>query len=265
MSQQVVKAESVFYYVPSPIETADLLKKAGATYDKDLLNPIENVSKYSSAAARALNMGVYGADLSFTGIFDQHTESSLYLQCTNKLAQALSISGAFGPEVRDRLEANATNRDSILNIITDAYWDCDAILQQNKQYNVSALMITGGWIEGCYLACKIADATKNKTIRTRVVEQRHSLDNLVALLQTKYTESGNKDQDIGPVLTDLKAIQASFAKITPASKETPTATDDKNKVTVIGDDSAGPEVSDAVFTEILGEIVALRGKIISKT
>ena len=46
------KAQNIFYSIPSPIETASLLKKAGATFDKSYLNPTENVSKYTSTTSQ---------------------------------------------------------------------------------------------------------------------------------------------------------------------------------------------------------------------
>ncbi len=34
------KTQNIFYSIPSPIELAQLIQKAGAAYNKDLLNPI---------------------------------------------------------------------------------------------------------------------------------------------------------------------------------------------------------------------------------
>ena len=35
---RVKKTKNIFHNIPSPMETAGLLKKAGADYDKDILN-----------------------------------------------------------------------------------------------------------------------------------------------------------------------------------------------------------------------------------
>ena len=172
-----VKAQNVFYSIPSPIETTTLLKAAGAKYDAKILNPIENVAKYESVASKAMNLGIYGSDLSFTSIFDQTQESMLYLRCTNKLASGLGISGAFDESTTSRIEANMQNRDSLLSIISDSYWNADAYLKDNGQPGVSALIVAGGWMEGLYIAVKIANTTKNQAIITRIGEQKLSLDN----------------------------------------------------------------------------------------
>ncbi|MCW3086309.1 MAG: hypothetical protein JWP12_3675 [Bacteroidetes bacterium] len=228
------KAQNVFYSIPSPIETTSLLKAAGAKYNASYLNPIENVSKYSTAASRALNLGIYGSDLSFTSIFDQTQESMLYLRCTNKLATSLGISGAFDESTTSRIESNLENRDSLLTIISDSYWNADSYLKENGQPGVSALIIAGGWIEGLYIATKIAGDTKNADIVTRIGEQKLSLDNLVALLES-YKSSNDGVNDMYNQFSELKKI---YDTIPAKPSETTTSTDKKSGVTTIGNNSS---------------------------
>src|SRR4051812_43135641 len=65
------KAQNVFHTLASPVETASLIKKTGVPYNKEYLNPVENLSKYNTISSRALNLGVYGTDLSMASIFEQ--------------------------------------------------------------------------------------------------------------------------------------------------------------------------------------------------
>lgn len=260
LNQEVVSAENVFVYVPSPIETAGLLKSAGAKYNKDLLNDPKNVSKYSSTSALALNLGIYGTDLAFAGIFDQHAETMVYMNCTGKLADALHVSAAFSPDRQSRLESNMNNRDSVLSIITDSYWDCDALLHENRQQQASALMIAGGWIEGLYLACKIAEETNSNEIRVRIVEQRSSLDKLVVLLDKQ------NNPDVKPVADQLRQLKVLFDALPKSSDKSPVvSTDDNSGVTTIGDNSDPAPVSlNALeFKGILDQVSTIRNGIIA--
>lgn len=258
MNKDVVSAENVFVYVPSPIETAGLLKDAGAKYNKDFLNLPQNISKYSNTASQALNLGVYGTDLAFAGIFEQHAETMVYMNCTGKLADALHVSAAFSQERNNRLESNMNNRDSILSIITDSYWDCDALLHENNQGQASALMIAGGWIEGLYLACKVAEATNSNDIRVRIVEQRSSLDKLVILLDKQ------NHADVAPVSAQLKTLKKLFDAL-PRQEPQPSivTTDPKTGVTTVGSPSGPPPVSlnDLEFKNILAQITSIRNAI----
>lgn len=58
-------------------------EKAGAKYNKNILNDVKNVDKYTSAGQQALNLGIYGADLSYTSVFN-HTQEA----CSTPLVHA---------------------------------------------------------------------------------------------------------------------------------------------------------------------------------
>jgi hypothetical protein len=215
------------------------------------------VSRYNTVAAKALNLGVYGSDLSFTSIFDQTQESMLYLRCTNKLASSLGISGAFDETTTARLESNVENRDSLLTIISDSYWTADSYLKENGQPGVSALIIAGGWIEGLYIATMVAADTKNEGIVTRIGEQKLSLNNLVALLE----EQKANNPGIADILQPIKELQAIFDGVQVKAAETTVSTDKEKGVTTIGND-ASYKLTPEQLKQITEKTAAIRNKII---
>jgi hypothetical protein len=231
------EAGNVFYYIPSPVELVDLIKRAGATYDKSFLNSADNLSRYTSSTAQALNLGVYGADLSMAGIFNRTEESLTYMGCANRLANSLRIGSVFNGDMRTRLEKNISDRDSVTRIIADAYWDCDALLQENKQQHASALMIAGGWIEGLYLACRVAEKTNNSAIRFRVAEQRFPLDQLVDLLGKQ------KNADVQSLRNELKELQTLFAQLPSTMAAASNTVVEEDSIPVIGADNSPEPVS----------------------
>lgn len=207
--------QKIFASIPSQTETTEMLDNAGAKYSSKMLNPIENISKYSSNKAKALNLGVYGIDLGVTNIFDQTQESMLYLRCTNKMATSLGISGAFDENMSSRLDANSENKDSLLAIITDSYRTADTHLQENGQPGISSLMVVGAWIEGMYIASQIATETKNEVITDRIAKEKTTLNDLIALLENYKAENEGTD-DVIAYLNEIKQIFDSSAdKFTP--------------------------------------------------
>ena len=241
------KTENIFYSVPSPIETAMIIKNAGASYNKDYLNPIENLSKYSTLKSQALNLGVYGTDLSFTSIFDEAQESMLYLRCANSLASDLGVANAFGESTVSRIEANMDNQDSLLHIISNAYWEADSYLKENERGGISSLIIAGGWIEGLYIASIIAESTKNEEIVRRLGEQKLALTNLIGLL-----EASNGDNNATDLISDLKSLEEIYSGVTFTQGETSVSTDNKSGVTTIGSSSkitATPEQIKAIIAK----------------
>jgi hypothetical protein len=251
------KAQEVFYSIPSPIETISLLKAAGAKYNPDYLNPIENVSRYTTVTSKALNLGIYGSDLSFTSMFDQTQESMLYLRCANKLAAGLGINGAFNETTASRLESNVQNRDSLLAIISDSYWTTDAYLKDNGQPGVSALIVAGGWVEGLYIGTQIANTTKNQDVISRIGEQKLSLDNLIALLESYKTDNAG----IIAVLNSLNDLHAIYNTLPSTTTETQVITDKKNNVTTL-DDNSSFSLSADKLKEISESVTQIRNKMI---
>ncbi len=208
--ESVTKVKEILHSVPSPLDMAAILKKSGARYDADFLNKVRNVNEYSSARQQALNLGIYGADLSYASIFNQNQESILYLSCTKKLADKLGLSKAFNDEVIERMELNVDNRDSLLTIISDTYYNLDSYLKENDRDHISAMIIAAGWIEGLYLGTQIANSSESPSpkLMERIAEQKISLNNLVALV-ISYNESGSLDF----ILEDLKKIEDAYASV----------------------------------------------------
>lgn len=262
LSKEVVSAENVFIYIPSPIQTADLLKQAGAKYNRDLVNRPENASIYTTTASMALNMGIYGSDLAFAGIFDQNAETMKFMDCTRKMADGLHVLAAFSDDRKLRLENNINNRDSVLNIITDSYWDCDAMLQDNDQAHASALMIAGGWIEGLYLACRVAESTNNNAIRIRIVEQRSSLDKLIILLDKQA------HNDVAPISAELKELKVIFDKL-PKNTDGSLmeSKDPESGVSIIeAENPLEPQSLNALeFKQILDKVTLIRNGIVTRS
>lgn len=204
------KVKEILHSVPSPLDMAAILKKSGARYDASLLNKVRNVNDYSSARQQALNLGIYGADLSYSSVFNQNQESILYLSCTKKLADRLGLSKAFNDEVIERMESNVDNRDSLLNIISETYYNLDAYLKENDRDHISAMIIAAGWIEGLYLGTQIAHSSESVSPKLieRIAEQKLSLMSLVDLVM-RYNASGS----LNFVLDDLKKIENAYANI----------------------------------------------------
>lgn len=208
------KAQKVFQTVPSPYETASIFEEAGAAYNPEITNPIQNVDNYSTTDKQALNLGVYGADLSYANIFDQTQESMFYMNCSKKMADALGVSAAFSPETVERIEVNMNNRDSMMNIVNDSYWICDAYLKENGQENLSALIIAGGWIEGLYLGTKSLNRDEpNEDLMKRIADQKHSLINLLDLL------ASYEEDEVKKLSADLDELKTAFDKIEEQESE----------------------------------------------
>lgn len=248
---RVRKTKNIFHNIPSPMETAALLKKAGAEYDKDILNDVKHVDNYTSASKQALNLGIYGADLSYASVFNNTQESMLYTACAQNLAKRLDVASAFGQETVDRMETNRNDRDSLLNIISETYWNVDAYLKENGRDNVSALMIAGGWVEGLYIATEVCKAHDTPELRQRIAEQKIPLGELLELLTTYASD----DAAVTAVRTDLETIAKLYADAPAAAAST---VSNEGGLTVIGGGAPAPTVTDEQLKTITAKTADIR-------
>jgi hypothetical protein len=225
---EVQKAGKVFYMIPSPLELSSIIKNAGATYDNSVLNPSEYVSNYVTSGSQALNLGVYGADLSYSSIFEQTQETSKYFMAAKELADEFGITSAFGKSTVDRIQNNLNNRDSLIAIISDSYWEADAYLKENSRSNTSALVIAGGWIEALYISTKLAGKTNtNSEIISRIGEQKLTLNNLIPMLE-KFT-----GDDVDEVVNSLKDLQETFMGVEITYERKESITNSETQLTTI--------------------------------
>jgi hypothetical protein len=202
VDSQKISAQNVFNTISSRATILELTKLANAEYNVQLLNNPDDVSRYLLESSRALNLGVYGADLNVASIYDQTQESMLFFKCVSIIAKSIGVSNSFDENMGDRMTANQSNRDSTLSIITQAFKSADETLRKNNRPGTSSLLVAGAWIEGLYVACQTAKETKNEPIVKEIFAQKESLDNLLELLQ-----SSKLPDETAYVLEDLKALK----------------------------------------------------------
>ncbi len=205
LDSQKISAQNVFNALPARDKIISLTAEAGAEYNPMILNDPSSVNRYSLESSKALNLGVYGADLNITGVFEQTQESMLFLKCVNILAKNLGVSKSFDEKMIDRMSANKSNRDSTLEIVSQSFKSADKYLKDNGRPGTSSLIVAGAWIEGIYLAISTAKETKNEMIVKEIYGQSESLKYLIQLLeQSKISDDANY------ILTDLKQLQTVF-------------------------------------------------------
>lgn len=198
-----ISAQNVFNSIPARSEIVSLVSGSKAEYDPSLPSNPDDVNKYSVESSKALNLGVYGADLSASGVYEQTQESMLYLKCVNILAKNLGVSSAFDEKMTDRMEANKENRDSTLEIISQSFKKADNFLKANGRPGTSSLIVAGAWIEAMHMACKTAAQTKYEPMIKAIFAQQESLTHLIELL-----EHSKVSEDARYVTSDLSAIKA---------------------------------------------------------
>lgn len=224
--KQVTK---IFYNVPSPIEMARLIKRAGSYYNKELLNPLANRTNYTTNDKMALNLGVYGADLSYARLYDQIQICIDYVKIIKKLTETLGIPEDKGASTISRLQDHMENRDTLLTIIAETYSNTDSYLKENERESTAILVLIGGWIEALYLAVNTIDMNNpHKEIMERIAEQKYSLSNMIEL-----SKCYEYDEAVAYYRPKLDKLYESFSEITIIYSLNDVSTDSEKKLTTI--------------------------------
>jgi hypothetical protein len=243
--------------IPSPIEISMLIKKSGEGYDNKILNPTENSSAYNSNFKRALNLGIYGADLGYINIYDKNKDALSYLSSIKKLADDLNIGQFYDFQTIQRLVQNSKNNDSLLYITTNNFEKINSFLQQKKRADQSVLILTGGWLEALHISCELAKKDKNPKLLEKIGEQKIVLDQIL-LLVSSFKNHGNMDE----LANDLQSLKKVYDQIKITYEYKESKMKDVNGVLTIEDQSESKvNITDSQVIEIAQIIDSIRHKV----
>lgn len=208
VSSGVLNIGGELFSIPSPLQTAMLIQKTGSQYDKGILNTKENMNQYATDYSKALNLGIYGADLGYVSMYNKTQDALSYLAAVKKISDDLGLSGAFDTQTMERFNKNISNKDSMMVLVGLAYRSGDAFLKNNKRNDISGLILTGGWIESLYFAIQVNKTKENEEVKRRIADQKGALNSIIKLLsqfeaQTEYTA----------LIADLKELSKVYETI----------------------------------------------------
>jgi hypothetical protein len=216
----------IFYNMYLSVELSSLFETAGAVFSREILNSYDKSSNYITSYKKAMNLGVYAVDLSYCRAFEQYEIAGRYFSAMQGLSEQMGIPQDYFEETAKRFEKNLTDKDSLISIANEVYYETEKYLKDNERYAAASVIIMGGWVEAIYIGTAVAIESRNYEIIERLVEQKYSLNNLLIMLK-EYSDNENvkeyivKLQDLRKVFDALNIdIPAGFAgKSTSENKQ----------------------------------------------
>jgi hypothetical protein len=252
--EDIKQAEKIFQALPSPLESAMLIKSAGARFDQKLLNNVGNVNTYVTNKSMALNLGIYTCDLSFASMYEQTQLIIDYMNAAKKMADGLGILKAIEQSTIDRLEENINNSEVIMEIVSETFMNSNSYLEDNGQPAVAAMVLVGGWFEGLYISTQLVDMNDfngNKLVG-RIIDQKLSIGILLGLL-----ESSKGNPAVDELIVQVNKLKLVFDKISISTSTIKTEFDQASNSTILKSE-VKTDMTPAVFKELATTVAEIR-------
>lgn len=246
--------------IASPVEIASMLQSLSVPFSAEYLGSTKGVERLSTNFQKATMLGIYGADLGYLNIYEKTGNSIEVVSSIKQLADGLRVGQFFDYETIKRLSLNKTNIDSLLFISVNSYNKIDEYLRFNDRGSLSALMITGVWIEGQYLVTQVVASYPEEQLKNRIGEQKIILNDLLMLLRP-YKGTSKEYGDLYAMMEQL-STQYREIRITYKIAEPQTVEQDGRLVLIQKEESI-VEMSDEQLKKIVGLTMEIRNKLIS--
>jgi uncharacterized membrane-anchored protein YhcB (DUF1043 family) len=203
------------YPLPSSAEVIKMLTQLEVGYIIGTTNPVANTRKYFSSTTRAINLGVFGADLSYVTLYNIQQEVINYLNAIRSLANELNMSKIYNEELYTKIKQNFDNRDELVKILTGSFNDTYAYLSENDQQPLALLVVGGAWVEGMYLTTHVSEAAYQVAGISKVLlEQKKSFE-----LYLDITKPYATDPSVGDFVKLLDPVKKVYEGLSTSLTE----------------------------------------------
>ena len=256
ISEEVM--QDIVQNISSPVEMAALIKSLDVPFSAKYLASVDNVDNYTTSFQQAFNLGIFGADLGFLNMYNKTNSVINYISAIKTLADGIKVGQFFDFVTLKRLAQTNENLDSLMYISVHSFNQVDKYLNTNQRGNLSALMITGVWMEGLYLATQVYKEAPHDAIKERIGEQKIIMGDLMLIL-----ENYNKDKQFAHLVEQLNELKALFAqveiKIIPGEPE---AVEQDGMLVIVQNEESVVTISDELIGTIIEKTEEIRNNLI---
>jgi hypothetical protein len=197
------KIEKEILSLPTSAEVIKMLTELDVSYIDGISNSPANADKYILSGDKAINLGIYGADLSYVTLYNMKQEVLDYLGAINKLTSELSMSKLYDKGLYDNISNNYDNKDELVDILTNTFNETYSILSNNNQLPKALMVVAGAWVEGMYITTHISESVFHVEGIARVLlEQKQTFE-----LFLEIAESHPDDPEVKELLNSLQPVK----------------------------------------------------------
>ncbi len=200
------------YDLPLPIEIFNFLREKDE-FRLDILTNIISKNTYITQIQTASYLGIYTADLAYCSLLENGQSVIDYTEISGYLSNELLIKDAYGRQLKQRLENNINNVDSLIIITNEAYLKTCNYLDYNKIDNILPFIIYSSWIESLNIIINSeSDNIKIKTIQDEILNTQVDIDNIITYLYDVQVETSayHFNDELKIIIKDLQELNSLF-------------------------------------------------------
>lgn len=252
--------QDIVQNISSPVEMAALIKDLGVDYSNQYISTTDRVDDLNTSFQQALNLGIFGADLGYLNMYNRTSAVIDYISAIKTLADAIKVGQFFDFTTLKRLATNSQNLDSLMYISVHSFNEMDKYLHSNNRTNMSALIVTGVWIEGLYLGTQVYKTAPDEMLAERIGEQKLTIDQLMLILEQFTSERQYAD-----LVNQLTTISDLYKDVTISIKMgEPEMIEENGMLTIVQNETSIVNVSPEQLNAIIDATAQVRNRLISE-
>ncbi len=204
VAKEVIESElkEFIYPLPTSFEVTEMINDLELGYDIGVSNFTENADQYFTEEKKAINLGVYGADLAYASTYQMKQEVMLFLETSRKLADDLGIASIYDEGLISEVENSIDKKDELVDIITNSFYDIYSQLNQNGKANLAFLGVAGSWVESLFITTQVSANVYHNIGLVKIIHKQKT--SLVMLMDLLNDNKG--DEKIDKMIIELTPL-----------------------------------------------------------
>jgi hypothetical protein len=250
--------EDMIQNVSSPVEMAALIKGLKIPFNRDYIANTKEANNLNTNFQKAIGLGIYGADLGYINMYERTSLVINYITTIKTLADGIQVGQFFDFNTLSRIATNRENLDSLMLISQQSFNRIDGYLRETNRAQLSVVIIAGVWIEGLYLATRVAQDANHPRIDETIGEQKVIMSSLMLLLNNY-----KRDPNVASLIADFEEIQSLYkdVRITYEYGE-PIPIEKDGVLTFQQNDTQTIIMSEETLNNIIKKVQSIRNKLL---
>jgi hypothetical protein len=168
--------------IPPPALLSAIIRKADIPFESNLSATSMTTKEPVSELELAIQLGIYGADLSYLVNFERQAEIALCLSRIRSLADRLDLMNSVDSSLISAIEKGLPEPGALVGLHNDLFRTFEQYLRANNRPKVSNGILIGGWIESLHQLAGLSDSTT--TLDPQLAEQHYSALGILQLAKS---------------------------------------------------------------------------------